>query len=112
MQKIMTFAIDDLIIDPQSVADQLTKLCSTHRPRYRVRGLCRIEDCVYFVLHAATATEPREQCVFAPIEDVSNDGFTSMLDQRWAAGFNSIGTIAEGEGTYLLLLTRTLDSDR
>lgn len=112
MQRIMTFAIDDLVIDPESVAAQLTKMCSEHRPHYWVRGLCQLQDKVYFVLLAATAGEPREQCVIVPVRDVSDAGFTSMLDERWSAGFNCVGTVALGEGMHLILFTRPQDPPR
>lgn len=112
MQKIMTFATDDLVIDPESVAGRLTKMCSEHRPHYRVRGLCQIQDKVYFVLLAATAGQPREQCVIVPVRDISDDGFISMLDERWTAGFNCVGTIALGEGTHMILFARPQDSPR
>jgi hypothetical protein len=40
-----------------------------------------------------THEELDESYVVAPVEDVSFDGFTSMIEERWASGFDIVGVV-------------------
>ena len=106
MQKVISFSVSDLVIDPDGVADVLTKACSKRRGDYRVRGVCQTADNVFFVLLPVAASEAAESYVIAPLSDVTGDGMTSMLSARWAAGFNALGTVDMGEDSYLMVYAR------
>lgn len=107
MQKIMTFAIADVIFDAPAIAKRLTDTCTHHSPAYTLCGACQVEGQVHFVLLPLETGEKPTAVVIAPVPDPSPDGLTSTLEERWEGGFNAIATIDVGDGDYLLVCTRT-----
>ena len=106
MQKVLLFSVDDIAADTSNVAQALAKACNGRTDHFRVRGLCQIEDEVYFVLLPRPRGETREDYVFAPLEDISDMGMQALLEERWEAGFDTVGLIDLGEDSYLMLYAR------
>jgi len=106
MQKIVTFPVADLSYDPGAAADALDRACNTRAHRYRVGGVCQIDELVYFVLRPRPTAAPAETYVLTPVEDLGVDGFPDALLQRWSAGFNPLGTVRLDAGVYLILFAR------
>ena len=105
MQKVVRYSLDDVALDHKAVAQALNRACRRGSTRYAVRGLAQIDDALYFVLLPAGDQLPDEQYVLAPVEDRSRSGFTAELTERWAAGFDLIGTLQLGDG-FLALYAR------
>ncbi len=108
-QRIMAFAVDDLIISPEQITKRLTKSCNTESMLYRVSGCCQVDKVVYFVLLPLRKFEPQESYIIAPISDSTDAGITALFAERWQAGFNTLGTICLGQGSYLGLFVETQD---
>lgn len=109
MQTIMPFSVDDVSFDAESVADALNMACAGRHERRRVRGVCQIEETVYFFLLPLRRGEPLESYVLVAVDDLTEDGLTAMLAQRWEAGFDAVGTINLGEAAYYTLFARLQD---
>jgi hypothetical protein len=92
-QRIITFALDDLAVDPDSVVDALNDACTHRHEHYRIRGVCQLDQKIYFVLLSLDANEPARSYVLTSIDDISSDGFVAMLENRWASNFDTVGTI-------------------
>jgi len=106
MQTIMPFSVADVSFDAESVADALNTACSHRQEHRRVRGVCQIGETVYFFLLPLRDGEPLESYVLVAIHDLSEDGLTAMLGQRWEAGFDAVGTINLGEAAYYMLFAQ------
>jgi len=104
-QRIISYALDDLVVDPDGAIDALNDACTHRQVHYRVSGICQLEHRVYFAL--APVADPRAagNYLLVTVEDTSHDGFVSMLDDRWAAGFDIVGTITLYE-TVMALFAR------
>ncbi len=102
MQKIVRFDIDDVVLDPESVQARLNQACSGRTGLYRVRGVCAVGGAVYFVLLPLAPDVSAETYVLAYVDDVSDAGFAAVLEERWSAGFDAVGSIAMGESAYVL----------
>ena len=103
MQKIISFTVDDLAADAAGLAETLTDACNRRRTRYRIHGLCHIEEVLYFVLLPLPKDEPPADYIFVSTEDVTEAGMTSLLEARWEAGFDAVGAVALGEANYFIL---------
>ncbi|OGV62468.1 MAG: hypothetical protein A3K19_33465 [Lentisphaerae bacterium RIFOXYB12_FULL_65_16] len=110
MQKILTFSLDDVAFDPAQVAQTLAEACDNRKQKSVVRGFFQIDEVVYAVLHERKPSQPAELYTLVPIEDTSSQSMVSMLEQRWEAGFDALGTVDLGDGTSYLLLARLQDA--
>ena len=104
MQKILTFTIDSIAYDSKNVENVLNEACSGRREKYWVRGGSQVDENVYFLLLRQPKGRQSEKYHLAPLEDTTRDGMTSMLEQRWESGFDTITTIDLGEDTFLILV--------
>ena len=105
-QKLAVFSVADLTVDPTAVEQALEKTCRRGRDRYRVRGVCQVENRVYFVLRPAPEPEPPESYVIVVTQDVTDAGMTGVLDERWRAGFDALGSVNLGGSVYLLVFAK------
>ena len=112
MQKIVEFAVDDLTLDAEAVADVLTQACRKREGTFAVRGLCQVEEAVYFVLHPCTTEEAPAQYGWVEVNDLTDAGITALLDQRWGGGFDLVGAVNAGDGLLFVLFAKTRDSTR
>ncbi len=111
MQKIIRFDTDDLALDPEGVAESLNHACTGRTGLYWVRGLCRVGDCVYFVLLPLGPDQVPETYLFVSVDDESALGIPALFQTRWTAGFDAVGTVRIGE-TLLALFARPRDSSK
>ena len=107
IQKIVAFAVDELRFDAAETAAMLLHACRRgSRPLY-VRGMCQVGETVYCTLLACgDAVPPPAQYVWVENPDTSDDGLPSLLEQRWAAGFDLIGSVNAGEDLLFLLFVK------
>jgi hypothetical protein len=107
MQRVATFALDDIAVDCEAVALALTESCSARPEHYHVSTLLQLQDTVYFLLQPAPeARAAAASYFFVPVSDFSSQGVTSMLFERWSAGFTAVGSVTLDDGLCLLLLSR------
>ena len=110
MQRIVSYTLDDLAADPKAVEAGLNTACRSRRQKYRVNGVCQLADTVHFVLLPVESVARGAGYVIAPADETGPDGFTAELSQRWASGYDAIGTMEVGE-TLLVLYTRAGQRD-
>jgi len=106
MQKIVTFPVADLSLDPKSAADALNRACNKRTHHYRVQGVCQIDELVYFVLRPRPTNSPAETYVLVPADHGATGDFADVLLERWSAGFNALGTVRLDAGVHLILFAR------
>jgi len=97
MYRILPFMLDDIAADHKSVQESLNTACSRRGTHYFLRGLAQVESHVYFFLIPSNSGEVAEEdYVLAPVESeqpLEHEDIIGMLKDRWAAGFDLIGTI-------------------
>ena len=103
MQKIIAFEIPEVALSPEQVALALNKACSGRQGRYRISGVCQIEDTALFVLLPLARGRALEEYLFCTVSDLTVPGFTGALLDRWSHGFNTLGALAVGNARVLLL---------
>jgi len=103
--KIILFNIDDIAIDPDDVCDSLNEACTKRQRNFRVRGVCQLEDRVYFIVVPLKPGEEPEEYVISSIDDISHDGFSTLLQNRYQGGFDMVGTFKVYE-TYMALFAK------
>jgi len=103
MQKIITFEVPEIALSPEQVAMALNKACSARQGRYRISGLCQLEDTVLFLLLPLARGDAVEEYLFCTASDLTIPGFTGELLNRWSHGFNTLGALAVGNARVLLL---------
>lgn len=108
MQKIIRYDTDDLAVDLDGVAESLNRACTGRTGLYQVRSVCRVGESVCFVLLPLPQDSLPETYFFVTVDDESIPGFSAMLQARWAAGFDAVGTVRVGE-TLLALFARSRD---
>lgn len=105
MQKIVSFDVQEIAFSPEDVAAALNKACSARQGRYRVSGLCQLDNTVLFVLLPLERAQPLEEYQFSTASDLTIPGFTAALLDRWSRGLNALGAVVMGN-TRVLLLAR------
>ena len=111
MPRVICLAVDDLALDPAGLAATLNTACNSRRTKHTVRGVCQVEDRLYFVLTPRAARASRETYVLAPVPETEDASFTAELASRWAAGFTVLATLQVG-GEVHALYARTEASGR
>lgn len=101
-QRIVTFSVDDIAVDPDGVMASLNDACCHRHDHYRIHGMCQVATEVFYVLLPLAAHEKARTYVMVPVDDISYDGFVSLLNERWSGGFDIIGTIQVYDTTYAL----------
>lgn len=104
MQKILHFDIDDIVVDPDNVLERIEHACSETTGRYRLRGICQIDDRISFVLVPLEASESAETYQFGWLDDTTPEGVQTALMNRWSGGYDTIGCVNLGDNRYMLVL--------
>lgn len=105
MQRHLKYAVGDIVLDPNAVAERLNQACNGPEGVFMIRGVCQFGTAVSFLLLPLEAEEePVEHYYLAPLEDSTADGIDTEIMNRWTAGFDVLGAIALGEEKHLLLL--------
>ncbi|MCK5804389.1 MAG: hypothetical protein KAI66_16240 [Lentisphaeria bacterium] len=112
MLRTMIFGLDDLRTDEAAVLAAIDSACNAPATRKAVRGLCQIEDRLYLTLLPEPRMAAKRHHVLIPVEDATETGMASLLEQRWSAGFDAIATIDLGGGQVRLLLECPKDADK
>ncbi|MFA4943968.1 MAG: hypothetical protein WC789_04625 [Lentisphaeria bacterium] len=107
MQKLCAFTVQDLILEPKTVAARLAQACRAPTPS-RVAAVCQLDRQVWFILQPVPASATPEEYVLAPVKDPSTDGFPAELLDRWVNRFLVRGTVALDGHTFLALYAREL----
>lgn len=106
-QKIIHYHIDDIAIDPDDVCESLNDACTKRQHKFRVRGVCQLENHVYFIMIPHRNGEPLEEYIIAPLDDISHEGFVATLNNRYQGGFDTVGTFQVYE-THMALFAKVL----
>ena len=106
MQKIVTLSVDELRFDAGEVAETLLHACTRGNAPLEIRGMCQIDESVFFtLLPCRDAGSAPAQYVWVEIRDRTDDGVASLLEERWAAGFDLIGSVnADADLSFLLFV--------
>lgn len=107
MQKIVTFKDNDVCADPEAVCRMLLDACHQPSGTYRVRGLCQAGDNVYALLLPVPPDGMAKAYRFIEIQDETPAAVTSLLAERWAAGFDGIGSVNFPDGLTLFFFAET-----
>jgi hypothetical protein len=103
MQRILTYHIDDLAVDHKSVIETVNNACTHRETEYKVRGVCQIDDHVFFILLPLVEHEKEEEYVLVPKAELPPpDEMIAILNDRWHAGFDTIGSIQVYETPMML----------
>ncbi len=103
MHRTLPFSLDDLAADHKSVQATLNDACSKRRQKYWLRGVAQVEDHVYFFLLPRVGNSADEDYVLAPLPEIpSHQDMIGILDDRWAAGFDMIGSCRVYETLFLV----------
>ncbi|MFW6414307.1 MAG: hypothetical protein ACOCZS_03290 [Verrucomicrobiota bacterium] len=105
--KIIHYHIDDIAIDPEDICDSLNEACTKRQHRFRLRGICQLENHVYFVMVPLRSGEPREEYIITTLEDISHEGFIATVNNRYQGGFDVIGSFQVYE-THMALFAKVL----
>ncbi len=103
--RLVKFTVNDIAADSDSIAERLNKVCSGGVAKYRVRGVCQVNEHVVFAL-LPCAPEELEIYSIVELSDSSEERLDTELADRWKAGFDAVGTIDLGEGTTLLVVAK------
>lgn len=107
MQRIVSLSVEELAFDPKAAAALLDNACGGRRQHYRVNGCCQVGETVFFPLLPIPDSDAPTTYVLAPVHDLSSDGITAMLEERWAAGFDPLGMVCLGDDDeYLAVFAR------
>jgi hypothetical protein len=107
IQKIVAFAVDELRFDAAATAETLLHACRRRGTPLYVRGMCQVKEAIYFTLLPCNeTTPPAMQYVWVENPDKSREGITSLLEERWAAGFDLIGSVDAGDDLFFLLFAK------
>ena len=106
MQKVATYSTGDLAFDASGIAERLTARSTSGRQRYWVRGVCQTGDDVHFILLPRQHREREETYAIAPVLDTTQEGMAAMLLGRWQSGFDTVGMIDLGDGSFLGVFAR------
>jgi len=109
MQKIVSFAVDDIVVDPEGVTTTLNAACNHRSEARRVRAVCQVGETVFFVLSPLFPQESHAEYRLVTVEDTTWDGFSALLEERWTGGFDPVGAIKLYE-TTMVLFGRSLDA--
>jgi hypothetical protein len=103
MQRILTYHIDDLAVDHKDVMATVNAACTHRGVEYTVRGVCQVEDHVYFILLPLEDKEREEEYVLVPKADPpSRDEMIAILNDRWNNNFDPVGSIQVYETPMIL----------
>lgn len=105
MQKILRYSISDLCADVEGVLAAVTRACRQPSGPYRVRGLVQLDSLVLLQLLPRGAA-PAEVYCFSEVCDATEDDVVAVLNERWSAGFDCVGSVSAGDGLFLLLFAR------
>lgn len=107
MQRIAAFSVDDLLLDSKAVAEALLHACRRNGETLYVRGLCQVKETVYFtLLPCGSGTPCPVQYVWVECGDTTDAGVTTLLEERWAAGFDLVGSVDGGEDLVFVLFAK------
>jgi len=105
MQKILHYTVAGICADVDGVSAAITRACRQPSGRYRVRGLVQSGECVFVPLLPAP-DGPAEEYHIVEVCDPADDEITALLNERWAAGFDAVGSVSAGDGLLLVLFAR------
>lgn len=88
--KILKINVKDIIYDYRQVSEVVCKACARQIPM-EVKGGFFLGDNVILCLEEISAElSSYKQYIFAPFQDVSENGIIAEIDSRYYAGFTTI----------------------
>jgi hypothetical protein len=105
MQKTLQYTVAGICADVDGVSAAITRATRQPSGPYRVRGVLQADERVYVLLLPAPQGPP-ETYRFIEVCDRGEDELVALLSERWAAGFDAIGSVAAGDGLLLVLFAR------
>lgn len=105
MHKILEYSVAGICADVDGTSAAITRSCRQPSGRYRVRGVVQSEERVFVLLLPAGAG-PGEEYRLVEVCDAGEGEVMALLHERWAAGFDAIGSVSAGDGLLLVLFAR------
>lgn len=102
--RLLTYSVDDIALEPETVAKNLTLACRRQNGVYQITGLCQTNDRVFFPMEMNGAHAPARY-VLAPMQTDRAEDIAARLHTRWRAGFRTLGLVRVGDGYYGLFAT-------
>lgn len=102
MIKIVTFNEDDILFDAKAVGEALDKAARRMRP-VRFSGLCPIGRQILFVFNECPMDDPGDSdanFVLSKLPSRSFDEVTAVFLNRFAGGFDTLGTFSIGDDLW------------
>ena len=92
MQRILSFHIDEIVIDPVAVGRAINVACSRNHTRYQVSGLCQTYENVIFAMEENNSNH-KVKYIIAPFSGTSKSEVEADIYTRWSSGFSTKGLI-------------------
>ena len=102
--KIVKYSIDDLIVDPKEVSENLNKLCSGRNLKWEITGLCQKGDIAVLALNQCDSLAC--DYFFAPVNFESIESIEQEIQSHWQSEIYLLGVIAVTENEHLALFRR------
>ncbi|MFO7821874.1 MAG: hypothetical protein R6V56_07485 [Lentisphaeria bacterium] len=104
-QRIVSFTIDEIAVDTDNVLDSLNEACTKRHLHYWVRGICKIEDRVYFMLLPVSEGQAAETYRFVEGEEMGDGDFVAEVNSRYQGGFDMVGSFKVYDTLMLVFAT-------
>ena len=107
MQKIIQISLNDILADADGAAKRITSTCAHRSGPYRVSGICQVGEMAYVVLLPAGSAGPALAHRFVEIAEATPDDVIALLNERWSADFDCLGSVNTCDGLTLCLFAKT-----
>lgn len=102
--KIVKYSIDDLIVDPKEVSENLNEICSGRQLKWEVTGVCQKGDIAIVALDQCSSLKC--DYLFAPVDFTSVETIEQEIQSHWQSEIYLMGIISVTEDEHLALYRR------
>jgi hypothetical protein len=89
--KIVKYNIDDLVVDPKEVSQNLNNLCKNRNIKWRVTGICQKEDVVIIALDECSSCT--DEYLFRNVNAASVEEIEQEIQSHWQSGIFLLGIV-------------------
>ena len=104
-QRIISFTIDEIAVDTDNVIESLNDACTKRHLHYWVRGICQLEDRVYFMLLPCSDNQHAETYRISALEEIGDENFVATVNGRYQGGYDTVGSFRVYDTIMLLFAT-------
>lgn len=110
MMKIIEINIDDVLVDESACSEMISQACTRSAP-LRVTGLVDNGTMLFVLLEERPPALPREKYRLAPLCGFNRNEVAAALNERYCAGFSTIGSFVAGEQLWGLFARIDTDGE-